>query len=277
MYTNKPMKSMKSMKSMKPMNTMKPIKPMNTIKPMNPINDIVLVSATDRTRPWTSLIYANHKSFCDLYGIDYYHLTTVHPLMQDTQPQWSKIIWIQEMFRKHEYKIVIWIDDDVVITNFRHNFFTPLLQRMKNNQKDVLLVFDAGDDTSQLNTGIMIFKNTTFSKMLLEKIWKKRRGNLGTCPLQSCLHEQEALNQLYQQEKTIREHVLVLLPRENLSNLNTFHRQSHYDERRKMSVDYEKDPVLFRWKKGDNTCHCTGMSEKLRLQAISECIQMVDM
>jgi phenylpropionate dioxygenase-like ring-hydroxylating dioxygenase large terminal subunit len=252
-----------------------------TMKPMNtpsPIHDIVIVTATDKIRPWTSLIYSNHKSFCDLYGMDYYHLTVAHPLMEGTEPQWSKIIWIQEMFRKHNYKIVIWIDDDVVLTNFRDNFFLPLLHRMNDNQKHVLLVFDAGDDTSKLNTGIMIFKNTLFTQMLLEKIWKKRKqGNLGTCKFQSCLHEQEALNQLYEQENSIREHILVLLPRENLYNLNTFYRHSHYDERRKMSVDYEKDPVQFRWKKGDNTCHCTGMTEKLRLKAISECIQMVDL
>tara|TARA_B100000787_G_scaffold165981_1_gene150560 strand:- start:59 stop:298 length:240 start_codon:yes stop_codon:yes gene_type:complete len=56
-------------------------------------------------------------------------------------------------------------------------------------------------------------------------------------------------------------------PRENKLNFNTFCRKSHYDENRRMHLEYD-DSKDFEYKPGDNTAHATGMKPTLRLNML---------
>jgi hypothetical protein len=195
--------------------------------------------------------------------------------MVGVEPQWSKVLWLLEGMDSSTCNYLMWIDDDILITNF-NDFVTPLLHQLRDSKKDVLLVRDAGQP-DQANTGIMIFTNSIFSREFLKTLWRLRQepvGNttLGTCRNQTCLHEQEALNMLLQRHRDVYDdRVMVILPREGAQNLNTFHRESHYDRRRHIHLVYDADTPSFRWKPGDNTCHCCGMEEGLRMEKIKEC------
>jgi len=237
---------------------------------------LIMISATDGPRPWTTLVQQNHESFCCKNGFDYIMHVHHHPSMVGIQPQWSKVLWLLEgMDSSSTCRYLMWIDDDILITNF-NDFVTPLLHQLKKSKKDVLLVRDAGQP-HQANTGIMILTNSTFSREFLKTLWRMRQepvGNttLGTCRNQTCLHEQEALNLLLQRHSHIYDdRVMVILPREGSQNLNTFHRESHFDRKRLTQLVYDADTPSFRWKPGDNTCHCCGMEEGLRMEKIKEC------
>lgn len=225
---------------------------------------ILLLSATDHARAWTILIQQNHQHFCDRNHIRYHHIVQPHPEMEGTMPQWSKIRWLLDSMGTG-YEYVIWIDDDIVITRTR-NFFQEFL-----TQAPLLVIRDAGDPL-QVNTGILIVRDCPEAHSILSKIWEKRKTHLGKCPDQTCLHEQEALNQLLKEDPKVMHHTKIMMPREGGRNLNTFHRESHHDWRRKRFLNYADDPVTYSWKKGDNTCHCTGMSEELRMRKIQECL-----
>jgi len=72
----------------------------------------------------------------------------------------------------------------------------------------ILIARDAGD-RSQVNTGIMIIRNTPESLHMLHQIkdlqnypfvHNDQQMTLGNCPNQQCLHEQQAFNHLLEND-----------------------------------------------------------------------------
>ena len=245
-----------------------------------PISLLVL-SGSHTTRPWTSIIEQNHRQFCALHQITYQMITETHPTIQtlSLEPYWSKIVWLLDRMKDKDpqYTHVVWIDDDIVITS-RHNFLKEAVEKLQHEQKEVLILRDAGNP-SHVNTGLMIFSNSPSSLHILKQIFKlhthrtSTNETLGTCKNQSCLHEQDAFHLLLSRNTPIRKKVLVMLPREGSFNLNTFYRKSHYDPYRQRFLHYDQDAWEFRWKVGDHTAHCTGMEPSLRLHMIHECLK----
>ena len=174
----------------------------------------------------------------------------------------------------------MWIDDDIMMAPNRQGGKSWITDLIKNKlgsyvlKTTMLISRDAGD-INQVNTGLMIFDVTKSMRdssiELLDVIWSegaKNDGHLAYCANQSCLHEQQAVNDIIANSWSWRNKISIMNPRENKFNLNTFCRRSHYDENRDMYLNYHNDSEEYEYKPGDNTAHATGMEPKLRLKML---------
>lgn len=142
------------------------------------------------------------------------------------QPHWLKIHVLRHLMMQDtsttfsSYSHILWVDDDIVFTS-RVNLVQALYEKMDANthlviaqdvghtatgdtaddlQEDTNIQNEESRDSSkvwrQVNTGFMFWRNSPESRALLELVWEQRLSHLGFCPNQSCLHEQEALNNI---------------------------------------------------------------------------------
>ena len=259
------------------------------------------VSNSESTRPWIKNVQSNHQAFCSKNNYEYIHHHSSGE-NKNINPPWLKIVWLKNSITttinattttisttsqsqaqgiNSNAEFIVWIDDDIVITNmanFLNDYFT------KMNDKHLLVVKDAGN-LNTVNTGIMIFRNTEIAYKILNKIWALRNHiisgrsyTLSNCPNNECLYEQDALNILLSNPSVhpiISKYTLIVLPRSVSDNLNTFLRISHYDSSRRINLNYDNDDTAYKWKKGDNTCHCTGMTTNLKHYYIKHCLENV--
>jgi hypothetical protein len=79
---------------------------------------------------------------------------------------WNKVFVLERHLK--EYDVVMWIDSDAIFTNMKGTIESIV----KMNTKDILLCDDIGGWT--VNTGVMIWKNTKWSRSIL-KDWQKMK------------------------------------------------------------------------------------------------------
>eukprot|EP00746_Dinoflagellata_sp_MGD_P013732 gnl/MRDRNA2_/MRDRNA2_129807_c0_seq1.p1 gnl/MRDRNA2_/MRDRNA2_129807_c0~~gnl/MRDRNA2_/MRDRNA2_129807_c0_seq1.p1 ORF type:complete len:563 (-),score=107.43 gnl/MRDRNA2_/MRDRNA2_129807_c0_seq1:327-2015(-) len=253
---------------------------------------VLLVSATTHIRPWTFNVSKNQDQWTSMHrSLNYEFLSedkTAGLLKDGFAPQWLKIRVLQDQLRNallnNSYDFILWIDDDIVITSAR-NFVEDMVDKM-GPEHHMLIARDAGDPDSGVNSGMMLFRTSHQASLLLDQIWKmsshivwkSRRTSLkvtlGTCKNQECLHEQEGINLLRSKNRKFKSSVKVVPPVDEDLNMNTFWRETHFDDTRRKWIEYDKDPEEYMWDetKEMNTCHVTGMVEHLRTAYIDDCI-----
>eukprot|EP00928_Gymnodinium_smaydae_P042716 TRINITY_DN28724_c0_g1_i1.p1 TRINITY_DN28724_c0_g1~~TRINITY_DN28724_c0_g1_i1.p1 ORF type:complete len:1041 (-),score=82.77 TRINITY_DN28724_c0_g1_i1:289-3411(-) len=246
------------------------------------------------------------------------------------QPHWLKIHLLQKMMsQRSDYSHILWVDDDIVFTS-RNNVVEALYKKM-DRDTHLIIAMDIGhghspslnqassqyvadeasskqaheeDDTNfwrQVNTGFMFFRISPESKALLSLVWEQRMSSLGFCENQSCLHEQEALNNVLWDSGTklwdtsaepsdsqsnggafersnrvgsevlAREVVKVLEPYDSQEpelNFNTVWRLTHTWKGQLLPRNYNGDPLQRRWHWGDNMAHVSGMTRSCRTEMI---------
>ncbi len=246
---------------------------------------LLIVSASNNEREWTNIICNNQIESSQINKYSYRFYQGFTNFTKDRDAQWIKIYLLQLLLQQEkEFKMIMWIDDDILMK--KTDWLRGIIEhfRFKEKEKSLLITSDAGGyDINKLNTGIMIFKNNETSKKILNEIWDigEDKG-LKICPQQSCLHEQESLEFLRNkrfgfsyhrdQSRELWDAILVVPPRRRTFNLNTFFRETHYDLKRNMHLDYKNDPKVYSFREGDNTAHCTGMYPELRFEKIKELI-----
>ena len=112
-----------------------------------------------------------HRAYCLKNNYDYKCFYDVPDYLKERHPAWCKLHYILEML-KQNYDYVFWIDADAFFCNFDikiEDWIVPY--------KNLILGRDAGANFSQwnkykylINSGVMIFKNTEWSKKILEFI-----------------------------------------------------------------------------------------------------------
>lgn len=112
-----------------------------------------------------------HRAYCLKNNYDYKCFYTVPDYLIDRHPAWCKIHYLLEML-KLEYDYIFWIDADAFFCNFDMK-----IEDWIEPNKNLILCRDAGANFSQwnkykhlINSGVMIFKNTEWSKTILEFI-----------------------------------------------------------------------------------------------------------
>lgn len=250
---------------------------------------VLIVSGSTSERDWTENVTRNQQLFANLHGdLDYAFVRpdAARGLLAsstDYQPQWLKIQILRHLIQsengwrsKHPY--ILWMDDDIVVTSPR-NFVEEMVGRM-GPEDEMLIAKDAGDPKGGVNTGMMLLRASDGAMDLLNSIWAMTSepapgGTLGTCRKQRCLHEQAAINILRERDSKLRAAIRVVDPVEDAFNINTFYRRSHRDFTRGMKISYKNDPDQFKWapNRGLNTCHVTGMEQKLRVNMIGACLE----
>jgi hypothetical protein len=227
---------------------------------------VLIVSGSNEEREWSNQIRENHRMYAEFHGYRYMyaHMPGWKNISSDKEPQWLKVLVLLASLQDTHLQYVLWVDDDIVFTT-KSNFLSTLIDDLHG--KNLLIARDIRLD--QVNTGIMLFRRCQANINLLVRLWYASNSRLGYCRHQSCFHEQEALNTLIDNGEVDAQ---VVNPVNELYNLNTMWRISHFDEVRKnlrtgqhMYLDYdENDPPGQRWRWGMNMAHVSGMTPVCR-------------
>jgi hypothetical protein len=156
---------------------------------------ICIVSVSDR-----SDLYSNTFLLMNRYAHKHGYATRLftHVLEKDRHPSWSKIPALKLIQKEGNYDYIVWMDDDIVITNPEiplshfidtHNF--------RKSPASILVSADMPNEPStHMNCGILFLKTSNdMSTKLLDFAW-----NYGEmCPItkQNVSWEQEAFNFAY--------------------------------------------------------------------------------
>lgn len=232
-------------------------------------SSVTILSGSNKEREWTLNVTDNHERFARSQGYAYsfVNMSDWASVSKGKEAQWLKVTALSHMLRYTSSDYVLWVDDDLVFTS-RSQFVERMIADMHG--KSLLIARDIRLD--QINTGMMLFRRGEESVSILRQLWRQSQSKLGYCKEQSCFHEQEALNNIVDKGEVCAQ---VVNPVNDLYNMNTMWRKSHYDESRKvpswsksganMYLDYdESDPPSQRYQMGMNTAHVSGMTPSCR-------------
>jgi hypothetical protein len=204
---------------------------------------ILFCSVSDR--PILSKINFEHlQSYCDKH--DYKCVLENKSLCNERAPAWSKIILLQrEMKNNPDYDYIIWIDDDILITN-KEKKFEDFIHQYSCGQ-DIFVSQDALK-SYPMNTGIIVCKNNCQTLKYLQHIW------------QLCEKHPESKNGgLWEQDIMARDHpkskYVKIIP---YKTIQTFQRNSNKD-----------------WTIGDFSAHFTGMNMNDRIKMRNEVLKII--
>jgi len=268
----------------------------------NQWNGMLLLSGGDRNAALSDRVVANHAAFAARRGYAYWwhRGSLVAPL--GWQPYWHKIAMLRRaLVRFPTASALIWIDDDIVLTNWGGDDMLRAALGRSNAS-----VLTTGDPASwvALNTGIVLVRNDEGGRETLEEVWRRATApradgvSLAFDSQARCLHEQQALEEMLG-EPYWRTRIGVLAQRDHehtptmavaaatgtaravqsaarddatsevaapqlLFNLNTFLRWSHYNAERRSYLRFDTDRHGSGWVKGDFAGHCSGLSSVRR-------------
>ena len=241
----------------------------NCTVPERRSNGMTIMSGGDRDPHGTqNRVIQNHRDFAERRGYTYWWHQGSLVEEKGWQPYWSKIAQLREsMRRRPQEKAYIWIDDDIVLTNFGEDMFETALDRYSN--ASVLVTKDAWPGVSSLNTGIIIVRNDDRAAEILDELLllamepREDGVSLAHASQTFCLHEQEALALVMKRSRCGTGGIAVLPQRAatpDQFNLNTFLRWSHLDRDRGLDQQFVHDSRGSQWRHGDFAGHCTGLS-----------------
>jgi len=195
--------------------------------------NLLFCSLSDR--PELAEIHFNHlQDYCNKHN---YKCVLENKSLDESRHQsWSKIILLKrEMEKNKDIDYIIWIDDDILITDKDKKF-----QDFIDPNENVMVSQDA-DENYPMNLGIMICKNNNETLNYLQYIWDicetkypehKFRHNWEQCVITK--------DYLETNNKIIK-----ILP---YKTIQSFYRHSDLD-----------------WEKGDFSAHFTGMEIEDRI------------
>jgi len=199
-------------------------------------------------RPNLSQILFEHlQSYCDKH--DYKCVLENKSLCNERAPAWSKIILLQrEMKNNPEVDYVVWVDDDILITNKNKKFEDFIYSNKDAN----IIVSEDAIRSYPMNTGIIICKNDNESMKYLQHIWqlceKYPNSKYGG------LWEQDIMTRDYNQNPNQK--IIKILP---YRTIQTFYRTSNPD-----------------WRPSDFSAHFTGMSMDKRIQMRNDILKIIN-
>ena len=190
-------------------------------------------------------IYDKLKEYCDYHN--YKCVLEDKSLCNERAPAWSKIILLQrEMKNNPDYDYIIWIDDDILITD-KDKKFEEFIKKYSCGH-DIFVSADAVK-SYPMNTGIIVCKNNKETLKYLEHIWelceKYPQYKNGVC-----LWEQDVMTKDYETNKFVK-----IIP---YGTIQTFQRTRNLD-----------------WKEGDFSAHFTGMDMETRIKMRDEVIERI--
>lgn len=205
------------------------------------------------------------------------------------EPYWAKIVGILQILEAKEQAIgdkpewIVWLDDDAIIGNKEIRFEDIILQHTRANP-DIHVIITQDSMSHQipsipLNSAVLIIKNNQWSREFFQTVWGMRHVNVpgqsytyGNCKNQVCLHEQQAITDIYQSDPEVRRHLKIISQRDEKTRvgMNTFSRQTHYDVKRGFTVNYDNDLPSSKAQTGDFIIQCTGLATQGSLPGSDE-------
>jgi len=266
-------------------------------------NGVVLLSGGDRNAALSDRVVANHAAFAARRGYAYWWYRGSMVAQLGWQPYWHKIAMLRRaQSRFPAATAFVWLDDDIVLTNFAGE--DMLLAALRRSNASVLATRDPASWVA-LNTGIVLVRNDAAGREALEEVWRRATAprddgiSLAFDTQASCLHEQQALQEMLK-EPYWRTRVGVLAQRVDAErddtaaaaatsgaqvatspeaevavvqqpsfNLNTFLRWSHYNAERDSHLRFDGDAYGSGWVRGDFAGHCSGLSSVRRALCVA--------
>jgi len=205
------------------------------------------------------------------------------------EPYWAKIVGINRILEAKEEAIgvqpewIVWLDDDAIIGNKEIRFEDIIMQHTKDNP-DIHVIITQDSMSHQipsipLNSAVLIIKNNQWSREFFQRVWAMRNVNVpgqsytyGNCKNQICLHEQQAITDIYQSDRGVQAHLKIVSQRNEHTRvgMNTFSRETHYDVKRGFTVNYDNDLPSSKAQTGDFIIQCTGLATQGTLSGSQE-------
>lgn len=203
--------------------------------------EISMVSlSTPGREGFASITEKNQREYAQKQGYRFVKYT--RSLCDGRPEEWSKILAMKEQAQASNAKWLLWIDDDIIITNESHKL--EHLIEAYGADKDLIIAQDADRQRTPINNGIFLLKNTEWSRNFLSEVWVEgaRRGYLVRG---QCLLEQQTMADLIKENPSYRDHVVILPQR----TMNSFVRSPFM---------YQNDPEDSKWQFGDFAARATG-------------------
>ena len=106
-------------------------------------------------------------SYCKKYNFDFIEDEEVYN--KDKPIPWSKLLLLLKYIDNYDY--IIWIDADILIMNHDISFEDII---KKYEEYDIV----CGSNERMINTGILIVKNTDFTKTFLKMVYENEYNHL---------------------------------------------------------------------------------------------------
>ena len=203
--------------------------------------NILFCSLSDRP-VFSTPMFQHLEEYC--VKNNYKYVLEYKSLCDERAPSWSKIPLLQrEMKNNPDIPLVVWVDDDIIITN-KNVRFEDLIKPY--DFKNILL---SREIIPPFNTGIIVCKNNDETFKYLTHIWNlceeypryKKTPNW----------EQEIFIKDYYKDQS---HIFPIPYR----IIQTFYRKQNQD-----------------WKPNDFSAHITGMNMELRIQMRNDILKII--
>ena len=155
--------------------------------------NICICSLSDRS--WLyNMTKPNLEKYCHKWDIDFKFCDKV--LDHNRAPAWSKLLFVRKIINYNLYDWVIWIDDDILLTDFNKD-----IKDFITGDKNIILQYDPvvkseGDKLikDEINTGLVFFKCDKKTIEMIDCIYIMG----GTSPHRTICNWEQELFILYQ-------------------------------------------------------------------------------
>lgn len=208
---------------------------------------MVTVSTPNRTS-FTQYTIGSFKDYAQRWGYElHYHQAT----LDASRPvQWSKIKAVQELLKTNKYDWVVWVDDDIFITNPDHSFESMISSY--GNQSDIIISAhkEKLPEFNDVNTGLFFAKNTDWVRSFLQRVWDigHHRYNKAT----GSFWEQSAMQELLETKEFKGDSHVSIVPARKIQSFITLLKKGD-------KGDYGQ------WQPGDFAAHLAGAGEYVRI------------
>lgn len=219
-------------------------------------------------KPFSLLTAANHQAYAYARGMQYRYVIPEEYMEElgARRPYWMKVFALRDLLQcEHipEGSWVMWLDDDIVITDFSNN--APMPDRyIKLFSKDYQVLVTDDINKAKLNTGIILVKKTEETRHLMQHwLFFSDHPVHGYEPQGKTLHEQEVLRNFMSDamftELNSELRLVKIVPsrRDDIAlNLNTFKREGFVKDSDWQTNIWTPDDGEKKWKEGDAFVHC---------------------
>ncbi len=150
---------------------------------------ISLSTQDDERKKYNTMTRANLEQYAKKWGYDLHYYTDI--LDTERSGHWSKIVAFQQHILSEKYEWLVWLDDDMIITN-QEIKLEQFIEKY-GNDKNFFVQMDAWN-WSMLNSGIFFLRVCPWSNNFLQATY-----DVGTAQpnlKRNCCHEQSAFGEL---------------------------------------------------------------------------------
>lgn len=151
----------------------KTIEPELRVAATVPSGGIAMVTAGTPNLIQTSSLSAElNMRYASLHGYAFYQYHDV--MVPRYMVTWNKVRVLMDMLKRTTHEWVMWMDTDAVVTN-RSIILEDIIkgaESMKDASQDTVDLIVCNDIGGwELNTGVMLWRNTEWSRRLLDELW----------------------------------------------------------------------------------------------------------